>query len=155
MRFVRLVRLVSLLLHTYIGSEIQRYRNFFKKYVAEIEFPTVTICGSGHYLSLVEREVYSKFVEWNKQRNSSTEQTEHEQVAAFRQFLLEVYRVENGTSLMDILSTMLSPKTEAAEAKWLVRHQQFCAASTEEGGGRRKRQAQANHNGNTYPLQPS
>ena len=134
----------------------KKYRNISLKCVAEIEFPTVTICGSGQYLSLVEREVYSKFVEWNKQRNSSTEQTEQEQVATLRQFLLEVYRVENGTSLMDILSTMLSPKTEAAEAKRLVRHQQVCAASAEEGGGgRRKRQAPANHNGKTYPLQPS
>ena len=138
-----------------MASATKKYRKISLKCVAEIEFPTVTICGSGQYLSFVEREVYSKFVEWNKPRKSSTEKTEHEQVAALRQFLLEVYRVENGTSLMHILSTMLSPQTEAAEAKRLVRHQQFCAASAEEGGGRRKRQAQANHNGKTYPLQPS
>ena len=96
--------------------------------VAEIEFPTVTICGSGQHLGQVKRVLYQNFTVWNGERNQVEYQTEAEEAVAFRQFLLEVYRVRNGTNLVDILSTMISPDRYGFEARNLIRHELTCTA---------------------------
>ena len=86
----------------------------------------VTICGSGQYLGLVERELYSYFTEWNKKREDITNQTKDEETKSFREFLGIVYEIKNGPNLLDILSTMISPDLDATAATMLVKHQQQC-----------------------------
>ena len=87
----------------------------------------MTICGSGQYLGLVERELYRNFTEWNKEREDVTNQTVEEEATNFREFIGKIYEIKNGTNLLDILSTMLSPDLEATAATTLVKHQQQCS----------------------------
>ena len=92
---------------------------------AELEFPTITICGSGQYLGIVKRVLYNKWKEEQKNFNI-TNLSEEEATTSFREFLERVYYVKNGTNLIDILSTMISPELDAADARNLIRHEQNC-----------------------------
>lgn len=105
----------------------------------DIEFPTVTICGSGQYFGPVETTLSNQFDEWNMNNNSKINQTEEQKTEAFREFLAAVYKVENGTNILDILSTMISPELEAAAARNLLRHQQVCSAGSKTTLDMRKR----------------
>ena len=100
----------------------------------DIEFPTVTICGSGQYLEQVEEALYRKFTE----QNDVLYKADNEETSAFQKFTKEVYRVEKGNNIIDILSTMISPDLEGNEALQLLRYQQSCTATATSigtGGG--------------------
>ena len=115
-------------------------KHIVSMFTADVEFPTVTICGSGQYLGPVERELFRNFDDWNKDNNDVIDQSQEEETEAFGEFLRRVYQLEDGVNLLDILTTLLSPDLEAAAASSLLRHQQACSAGpAATGGARRKR----------------
>ena len=72
----------------------------------------------------MEEALYRKFTEQNDVAN----QTDDEETLAFQKFTEEVYRIEKGTNIIEILSTMISPDLEGNEALQLLRYQQSCTA---------------------------
>ena len=110
--------------------------------ILDIEFPTVTICGSGQYLERMKTKLYAKFGAWTKENGDKQKnQTEN-----FKEFMKNMYQLKHGANIMDILSTMLSPQLEASAARALIKHQQDCPA--ESVAKQRKKRETTSFNGN-------
>ena len=112
-------------METVIIRQAKKLEDLAVQLFAELEFPTITICGSGQYLGIVKRVLYNKWKKEQKNFNITT-LSEEETSASFREFLERVYNVKNGTNLIDILSTMISAELDATDARNLIRHEQNC-----------------------------
>ena len=96
------------------------------KPVTSLAFPAVTICGSGQYMKLAEKAFYNNFLKWNKKRFGSETDGPNE---AISEYLKEIFNIENGTNLFDILSTMTAPSSEASESNGIRQNQEACSVS--------------------------
>ena len=89
------------------------------KSVKDLHFPAVTICADGLHMDLVEKVLFKDFIKWRKDSSESLEDD-------FSMFMLEMFQIqENGTNILDILNTMVSPETSAANA--VRKNQMACA----------------------------
>ena len=77
------------------------------KPVTELNFPSVTICADGRHMDLVEKALYHDFTVWRNQsyKLSSLE----EDLGMFLKIYFQL--TDNQTSIMEILNTMISPKS--------------------------------------------
>ena len=82
------------------------------KPVSELEFPAVTICADGQHMGLVEKVLYNNFIKWKEQNDNSN--TLEDDLSTF---MKEIYQItEEGTNILDILNTMISPEGLGANA---------------------------------------
>ena len=96
------------------------------KPVTDLEFPAITICGSGQHMSNVERALYNSFREWDQGRSELA----REKILGerFEDYMREVFQItEKGLSIMDILDTMISPNQEGSGTKAVVNNELACA----------------------------
>ena len=78
------------------------------KSVKDLNFPAITICADGLHMDLVENVLANDFRKWRKDSNDSLEDE-------FSLFMLEMFQIqENGTNILDILNTMVSPEKSSA-----------------------------------------
>ena len=96
------------------------------KPVTGLTFPAVTVCGSGQYMRLAEKAFYNNFLIWKKKRFDSEADDPNE---AITKYLKEIFHIENGTNLLDILSTMTAPSSEASESSGIRQNQEACSVS--------------------------
>ena len=96
------------------------------KPVTGLTFPAVTVCGSGQYMQLAEKAFYNNFLKWKKKRFDSEADDPNE---ALTKYLKEIFHIENGTNLLDILSTMTAPSSEASESSGIRQNQEACSVS--------------------------
>ena len=101
------------------------------KPVTDMEFPSVTICGNGLHMDLVEKVLYENFNNWKATKSiPGGSSSDHEQ---FSVFMNETFQIEDEINILDILTTMISP--EAAEKNSVKKNEIACA------GGKRKKRA--------------
>ena len=107
------------------------------KSVTDLEFPALTICGSGTHMSLVEKVIYSKFEKWQERstyskRNSALRKR-------LQEFMREKFQIKNeGERILDILSTMIAPSSESSSALRVVNNERVCNSYVR----RKKRESQ-------------
>ena len=100
------------------------------KPVSELEFPAVTICADGQHMGLVEKVLYNNFIKWKEQNDNSN--TLEDDLSTF---MKEIYQItEEGTNILDILNTMISPEGLGTNA--VMKNELACAAKK-----RRKRES--------------
>ena len=77
------------------------------KPVTELFFPSVTICADGRHMDLVEKALYYDFTVWRNQTNHLN--SLEEDIAMFLKIKFQL--TDNQTSIMEILNTMINPKS--------------------------------------------
>lgn len=105
-------------------------------------FPTVTICGSGQNMDLVEKVVYQKFLKWKSSKKIRAKRqtiVDDDIYDDFSHFLEEVYQIAEGQGLMSVLSAMTAPRPEAAESSSVAKKEQTCGLKA---AYRKKRQTE-------------
>ena len=77
------------------------------KPVNELDFPTVTICGSGLHMAGVEKTLKEDFINWREERG----QTEMDDIEEdLVEYMNETYQITNAEwNILDILNTMIAP----------------------------------------------
>ena len=92
------------------------------KPVTDLTFPAVTICAAGQHMGNVERVLYHNFKKWEQTQQNTVEEM-------FGEYLEETFQIrEQGTSILDILNTMISPSDEASGANTVRRNVLACSA---------------------------
>ena len=93
------------------------------KPVTELTFPAVTICGTGQHLDTVEKVLLHNFYLWNETRGEGGEARDDGDAVAgseedlFYLYMEEVFQIsEKNISILDILSTMISPAASDTNA---------------------------------------
>ena len=90
------------------------------KSVKDLHFPSVTICADGLHMDLVEKVLYNDFIKWKPTNSNDSLEDE------LSMFMLEMFLIQdNGTNILDILNTMVSPETSVANA--VRKNQMACA----------------------------
>ena len=88
------------------------------KPVTEVQFPAITICGSGSHMSHVEKKIKENFLAWRLEEKRKGEATEED----FEDYMFSTFQIksdENETdpaNILDILNTMVSPNVDASVA---------------------------------------
>ena len=106
--------------------------------VAEVPFPTVTVCGMGLHLTNVEERLLEDFDMWRKENKRTKEENIDDDMA---DYMTDVFQIQDReTSILDILNTMISPNVDAALAANGVRENAIaCKRKEEVGEGATKR----------------
>ena len=104
------------------------------KPVTDLDFPAITICGSGQHMGLVEKVLYANFKKWqdNKTKNFKGNNTMEEDFALYMKDEFQI--TEKETTILDILDTMIAPSSEASGANGVRENQLAC-----KGNERKKR----------------
>ena len=104
--------------------------------VSELQFPAITICGSGQHFTTVEQILANNFHTWNNNRNTTDEGATLKD--DFTLYMKEVFELsDTRLNILDILSTIVSPHTSGANA---VRNNQIaCHKITNKNKSRKKR----------------
>ena len=119
---------------TYTGWQTNQVITTLKtttKPTTDMEFPSVIICGNGLHMDLVEKVLYANFNNWKASKSNSDDSAAQNEL--FSVFMNETFQIENEMSILDILTTMISP--EAAERNTVKKNEIACA------GGKRKKRA--------------
>ena len=104
------------------------------KPVTDLDFPAITICGSGLHMGLVEKVLYTNFKKWqdNQTINFNGNNAMEEDFALY---MKDVFQVKDkGTNILDILDTMIAPSSEASGPNGVRENQMAC-----KGKDRKKR----------------
>ena len=105
--------------------------------VTDLAFPTVTICAAGLHMENVKTVLERNFNDWRFQNRKSWDAEDIE--SSMAEFMRETFQIkEKGVNILDLMSTMISPKVESSLATNGVREN--IAACSEQGSRRRKRQ---------------
>ena len=104
------------------------------KPVTDLDFPAITICGSGQHMGLVEKVLYTNFKKWqdNQTINFNGNNAMEEDFALYMKDVFQVK--DHGTNILDILDTMIAPSSEASGANGVRENQMAC-----KGKDRKKR----------------
>ena len=120
--------------------------NTVAKPVTELAFPAVTICGTGQHLDTVEKVLLHNFYLWNETRDGDGAGGDDVAGSAeelFSLYMEEVFQIsEKNLSILDILSTMISPEASGTNA--VIQNQIACSNKDKQS----RRQA----SGTTFPL---
>ena len=74
--------------------------------VNQLDFPTVTICGSGLHMAAVEDALKEDFIHWRKRGRTEIMDNIEEDL---REYMKETYEIPNEVNILDILNTMIAP----------------------------------------------
>ena len=104
------------------------------KPIADLTFPSVTVCPAGQHLDTVEKVLYKDFLKWEKNRKGTREKKNLKE--KWEDYMREVFQIKDkGIDIMDLLSTMISPSENGGNANAVRKNQLAC----EENKGRVKR----------------
>ena len=97
--------------------------------VSQMDFPTVTICGSGLHMGNVEEALRENIIKWRQERGKTKVDTIEEDVS---EFMKDTYQIQSEeVNIFDIVNTMVAPNhAEATLAANGVR-ENFVACGTE------------------------
>ena len=125
--------------NTWQANQVMTTLKTLNSPVADLNFPAITICGSGQHMGLVEKVLYNNFRKWqNLQKNESG--VNNTMGEDFTLYMKDVFQIKNkGTNIIDILRTMTAPSAEASDANIVRENQLACA-----GSNRRKRNTPGN-----------
>ena len=90
------------------------------KPVADVPFPSLTICGSGFHINNVEKKLVLDFKEWRAQngRNETTKQAIKKDTEDFMQTKFQIKpsqtEQEHPLNILDILDTMIAPDVDVS-----------------------------------------
>ena len=77
------------------------------KPVNQVDFPTVTICGSGLHMAGVEDALKEDFINWRHEMGRTEVNNIEEDLAKYME---ERYEISNGdVNILDIVNTMIEP----------------------------------------------
>ena len=80
--------------------------------VNQLEFPTVTICGSGLHMAGVEDALEEDFINWINELGRTDVNNIEKDLADYME---EMYEIPNGeVNILDILNTMIAPNNAEA-----------------------------------------
>ena len=100
--------------------------------VAEVPFPTVTVCGMGLHMSNVEERLLEDFDLWRRTNKRVKDENIDEDMA---DYMADTFQIQDReTSILDILNTMISPNVDASLAANGVRENAIACRRKEEGG---------------------
>ena len=121
------------------------------KPVDEIDFPAVTICGSGLYMENIEKTLEKRFNSWRLRNKKSWDSDDLKDLLA--EFMEEKFQIkEKGLTIMDILNTMVSPNNvDNVLLSNIVRENALACEAQAANSGRKKRESSStllsgNHN---------
>ena len=88
------------------------------KPVTELAFPAVTICGTGQHMEKVEKVLLHNFHVWNETRGDGGDDDGDGSVEdLFSLYMEKVFQLsEKNITILDILSTMISPEATPSNA---------------------------------------
>ena len=91
-----------------------------------LHFPAFTICGAGQHMGNVEKVLFHNFKKWEEEQTTiDKEQPLEDTFADYMKQTFQIY--DKGTSIIDILNTMISPSEEASGANAIRNNEQACA----------------------------
>ena len=108
--------------------------------VSQMDFPTVTICGSGLHMGNVEEALRENIIKWRQERGMTEVDTIEEDVS---EFLKDTYQVPSEeVNLLDVVNTMVAPNNAEATLGANGVRENFVACRTEfeENGDKSKRE---------------
>ena len=118
------------------------------KPVTDVQFPAVTICGSGFHMGNVEEKINRNFRKWRNEtgRNSNDINQIRADMVEYMKITFQIKPKPEGdqgpANIMDILDTMVASNVEASMAANAVRENVIACngPAGEEVGKRRKRE---------------
>ena len=123
------------------------------KPVDEIDFPAVTICGSGLYMENIEKTLEKKFNSWRLRNKKSWDSDDLKDLLA--EFMEEKFQIkEKGLTIMDILNTMVSPNNvDNVLLSNIVRENALACEAQAANSGRKKRESSSTLLSGNYNFQ--
>ena len=74
--------------------------------VSQLDFPTVTICGSGLHMGNVEEALRDDIIKWRQERGKTKVDTVEEDVS---EFMKDTYQIQSEeVNLLDVVNTMVA-----------------------------------------------
>ena len=92
--------------------------------VNQLDFPTVTICGSGLHMAAVEDALKEDFIDWRKKRGRTEMDNIEEDLT---EYMEETYEIPNEVNILDILNTMIAPNNAEASLAANAARENFAA----------------------------
>ena len=89
------------------------------KFVTDVPFPALTICGSGLHMSNVEKKVIKDFREWRTQNKKDLKNKDaiKEDMGQFMEERFQIKPNQTATvNILDILDMMITPDVDASVA---------------------------------------
>ena len=112
------------------------------KPVTDVQFPAVTICGSGFHMGNVEEKINRNFRKWRNEtgRNSNDTDQIKADMVEYMEITFQIKPKQEGdqgpANIMDILDTMVASNVEASMAANAVR-ENVIACNQSEGETKR------------------
>ena len=100
------------------------------KPVSELEFPTVTFCGAGLHIDLVQKMVYNYFHKWMGEKGYDQENITDEHFAIYMREQFQIN--DTNTNILDILDTMLADNVDSSVAANGVRKNEFACRQSKD-----------------------
>ena len=97
------------------------------KFVEDVPFPALTLCGSGVHMNNVEKKLVEDFKDWRtqKRKDKASEEQLDKDMKEFMEDRFQIKESEKPINILDILDMMIAPDVDASIAANSVRENEI------------------------------